>query len=780
MASLKNRTQNCSVSPVFLPCFFYTILFITLYSLSLPTKALGQSPPFACDTGNASLSSFGFCDTSKTLEARVADLVGRLTLPEKIGYLISGAASVSRLGIPKYEWWSEALHGVSYTGPGTRFSSVVPGATSFPQVITTAASFNTSLFEAIGKVVSSEARAMYNVGLAGLTYWSPNVNIFRDPRWGRGQETPGEDPLLASKYGSNYVRGLQQSDDPDPNKLKVAACCKHYTAYDVDNWKGVDRYTFNAVVSQQDLDDTFQPPFKSCVVDGNVASVMCSYNKVNGKPTCADPDLLSGVIRGDWKLNGYIVTDCDSIDVLFKSQHYTKTPEEAVAQSILAGVNLDCGYFLSQHTQGAVDKGLIKESDIDKAISYNFATLMRLGFFDGNPSKKPYGNLGPKDVCTPANQELALDAARQGIVLLQNTAKTLPFSATNIKTVAVIGPNANVTKTMIGNYEGTPCKYITPLQGLAAYTSTTFQAGCSNVACATAQVDEAKQIAATADATILIVGADQSIEAESRDRVDIILPGQQPLLISEVAKVSKGPVILVIMSGGGMDVTFAKNDDKIKSILWVGYPGEAGGAAIADIIFGAYNPCGRLPLTWYPQSYTDKVPMTNMNMRPDPATGYPGRSYRFYTGETVYNFGDGLSYSDFTHHLAKAPTEVSIPLQEEHECRSSTCKSVDAVGEHCQNLGFDVHLTVRNNGTMGGRHTVFLFSSPPSVHNSPRKHLLGFKKVFLHGKTERLVVFKVDACKHLSVVDEAGNRKVALGVHQLHIGDLKYSFNVRI
>ncbi|KNA08510.1 hypothetical protein SOVF_161960 [Spinacia oleracea] len=777
MGSHKNRAKTCSVSPVLT---LHTILLVTLYSLS---KIQGQSPPFACDTAsNASLSSLGFCNTETGMEDRVADLVGRLTLPEKIGYLISGAASVSRLGIPKYEWWSEALHGVSNTGPGTRFSNVVPGATSFPQVITTAASFNTTLFEAIGKVVSSEARAMYNVGLAGLTYWSPNVNIFRDPRWGRGQETPGEDPLLSSKYGSNYVQGLQQSDDSDPNKLKVAACCKHYTAYDVDNWKGVDRYRFNAVVSQQDLDDTFQPPFKSCVVDGNVASVMCSYNQVNGKPTCADSHLLSGVIRGDWNLNGYIVTDCDSIDVLYNSQHYTKTPEEAVAQSILAGVNLDCGYFLSKHTQGAVDKGLLKESDINKAISYNFATLMRLGFFDGNPSKKLYGDLGPKDVCTPQHQELARDAARQGIVLLQNTAKTLPFTASNIKSVAVIGPNANVTKTMIGNYEGIPCKYTTPLQGLASYTSTTYQPGCSNVACVTAQLDEAKQIASTSDATVLIMGADQSIEAESRDRVDLYLPGQQQLLVTAVANVSKGPVILVIMSGGGMDITFAKNNDKIKSILWVGYPGQAGGAALADIIFGAYNPCGRLPMTWYPQSYADKVPMTNMNMRADPATGYPGRSYRFYNGETVYSFGDGLSYSDFTHHLVKAPTEVSIPLQEEHECRhsSSNCKSIDAVGEHCENLGFDLHLKVRNNGSMGGRHTVFLFTSPPSVHNSPRKQLIEFEKVYLHGNTQGMVVFKVDACKHLSVVDEVGNRKVALGVHQLHIGNLNYSFNVRI
>ncbi|KAM1181045.1 hypothetical protein ACFX1Q_020925 [Malus domestica] len=763
--------------------FLCSFLFQYLLFFSQNLKGvLGQSSPvFACNVAsNATLSSFAFCDTSLGVDARVADLVKRLTLPEKIGFLVNSAGSVSRLGIPKYEWWSEALHGVSYVGPGTKFSSLVPGATSFPQVILTAASFNTSLFEAIGRVVSTEARAMYNVGLAGLTYWSPNINIFRDPRWGRGQETPGEDPLLSSKYGSGYVRGLQQTDDGDKNKLKVAACCKHYTAYDIDNWKGVDRYHFNAVVTKQDMDDTFQPPFKSCVIDGNVASVMCSYNQVNGIPTCADPDLLAGVIRGEWKLNGYIVTDCDSIDVYYNNQHYTKTPEEAAAKAILAGLDLNCGSFLGKYTQGAVQAGLVNEAAIDRAISNNFATLMRLGFFDGDPSNKPYGKLGPKDVCTSENQELAGETARQGIVLLKNSPGSLPLSPTAIKSLAVIGPNSNVTKTMIGNYEGTPCKYTTILQGLSASTATSYVPACANVACGTAQVDDATKIAASADATILVVGADQSIEAESRDRIDLYLPGQQTLLVTEVAKASKGPVILVIMSGGGFDITFAKNNTKITSILWVGYPGEAGGAAVADVVFGHYNPCGRLPMTWYPQSYVDKVPMTNMNMRPDASKGYPGRTYRFYTGETVYSFGDGLSYSTFNHKLVRAPKLVSIPLEEGHVCHSSSCKSLDVMEERCKNLVFDIHLGVKNAGSMSGSHTVMLFSSPPAVHKSPQKHLLGFEKVFLSAQREALVKFNVDVCKHLSVVDELGNRKVALGEHVLHVGSLKHSFSVRI
>uniref|UniRef100_A0A453D9Y6 Fibronectin type III-like domain-containing protein n=1 Tax=Aegilops tauschii subsp. strangulata TaxID=200361 RepID=A0A453D9Y6_AEGTS len=555
--------------------------------------AEAQTPVFACDASNATLAGYGFCNRKASASARAKDLVSRLTLAEKVGFLVNKQAALGRLGIPAYEWWSEALHGVSYVGPGTRFSPLVPGATSFPQPILTAASFNASLFRAIGEVVSTEARAMHNVGLAGLTFWSPNINIFRDPRWGRGQETPGEDPLLASKYAVGYVKGLQDAGAAGvtDGALKVAACCKHYTAYDVDNWKGVERYTFDAKVSQQDLDDTFQPPFKSCVLDGNVASVMCSYNKVNGKPTCADKDLLEGVIRGDWKLNGYIVSDCDSVDVLYTQQHYTKTPEEAAAITIKSGLDLNCGNFLAQHTVAAVQAGELSEEDVDRAITNNFIMLMRLGFFDGDPRELAFGSLGPKDVCTSSNRELARETARQGIVLLKNNG-ALPLSAKSIKSMAVIGPNANASFTMIGNYEGTPCKYTTPLQGLGASVNTVYQPGCTNVGCSgnSLQLSTAVAAAASADVTVLVVGADQSIERESLDRTSLLLPGQQTQLVSAVANASRGPVILVVMSGGPFDISFAKASDKISAILWVGYPGEAGGAALADIIFGSHNP----------------------------------------------------------------------------------------------------------------------------------------------------------------------------------------------
>ncbi|KAL3848655.1 hypothetical protein ACJIZ3_010537 [Penstemon smallii] len=762
----------------------HSLLILLCFAITIPSYFIPVSsqnkPVFACDvSNNRDLRSLKFCDQSFDVKTRVADLVSRLTLQEKIGWMSSTSKGITRLGIPEYQWWSEALHGVARS-PGTQFSSLVPGATSFPQTILAAATFNDPLFEAIGKVVSTEARAMYNVGLTGLTFWAPNVNIFRDPRWGRGQETPGEDPSLSSRYAAAYVKGLQQRDDGDINRLKVAACCKHYTAYDLDFWKGIERYSFNAVVTRQDLDDTFQPPFKSCVLDGNVASVMCSYNQVNGKPTCGDPDLLNGVIRGQWNLNGYIVSDCDSLEKMFSSQHYTKTPEETAALAVNSGMDLNCNHFISSNALAAVNRGLLNETAINRAISNNFATMMRLGFFDGEPSKQLYGNLGPKDLCTEANQELAREVAQQGIVLLKNSENSLPLSPTAIKTLAVIGPNAKATETMIGNYAGTPCRYTSPWEGLMRSVPTIYDPGCINVLCKTAQIEGAKRIAASQDAVVLVMGSDQSIERETMDRVDITLPGQQQLLVSEVAKVSKGPVILVIMSGGGMDVQFAKDDPKITSILWVGFPGEAGGAAISDIIFGYHSPSGRLPMTWYPQSYTKQVEMTNMNMRADPKTGYPGRTYRFYKGPTVFPFGHGLTYSEFSHNLVDAPKLVYVPLEEGHVCLSTKCKSIDALEETCKNLAFDIHLSVKNVGKMRGSHTVLLFSSPPQVHNSPQKQLLGFEKLHLMPEEEGMVRFNIDVCKQLSLVDENGHRKIALGQHLLHVASLTHFLNVGI
>ncbi|XWS08514.1 hypothetical protein CRYUN_Cryun40dG0009100 [Craigia yunnanensis] len=628
------------------------------------------------------------------------------------------------------------------------------------------------------QVVSDEARAMYNGGMAGLTYWSPNVNIFRDPRWGRGQETPGEDPVLAGKYAASYVRGLQSATG---NRLKVAACCKHYTAYDLDNWNGVDRYHFNARVSKQDLVDTYNVPFKACVVEGKVASVMCSYNQVNGKPTCADPDLLKGTIRGQWHLNGYIVSDCDSVGVMYDTQHFTATPEESAAATIKAGLDLDCGPFLAVHTDLAVRTGLLAEADVDMALANTITVQMRLGMFDGEPSAQPYGNLGPRDVCTPAHKQLALEAARQGIVLLKNSGSSLPLSTSRHRTVAVIGPNSDVTVTMIGNYAGVACGYTSPLQGISRYARTIHQAGCSDVACNANNLFGAAEAAARqADATILVMGLDQSIEAEFRDRAGLLLPGHQQELVSRVARASRGPTVLVLMSGGPIDVSFAKNDPRVRAILWAGYPGQAGGAAIADVLFGTINPGGKLPMTWYPQDYVAKVPMTNMGMRP--SGGYPGRTYRFYKGPVVFPFGHGMSYTTFKQSLATAPTELPVLLDTNlYTTKNSTLSSNAIRVKHanCDSLSLVVHIDVENTGNMDGTHTLLVFSTPPAGKWSPNKQLLGFHRVHVVAGSKQPVKINIHACKHLSVVDEFGIRRIPVGEHSLHIGDLKHSISLQ-
>ncbi|KDP28242.1 hypothetical protein JCGZ_14013 [Jatropha curcas] len=735
--------------------------------------------PFACDPKEETTRNLPFCQVKLPIQDRVKDLIGRLTLQEKVVLLVNNAASVSRLGIKGYEWWSEALHGVSNVGPGTKFGGAFPGATSFPQVITTAASFNATLWEAIGRVVSDEARAMYNGGMGGLTYWSPNVNIFRDPRWGRGQETPGEDPLVVGKYAASYVKGLQGNEG---DRLKVAACCKHFTAYDLDNWNGVDRFHFNAKVSKQDIVDTFDVPFRMCVKEGKVASVMCSYNQVNGIPTCADPNLLQKTVRTQWGLNGYIVSDCDSVGVYYNQQHYTSTPEEAAADAIKAGLDLDCGPFLAKHTQDAVKRGLINEAHVNGALVNTLTVQMRLGMFDGEPSSHPYGNLGPEDVCTQAHQELALEAARQGIVLLKNNnhGPSLPLFTHRHRTIAVIGPNSNVTVTMIGNYAGVACGYTTPLQGIGSYARTIYKQGCPDVGCASDQLfGEAIGAASQADATVLVMGLDQSIEAEFRDRTGLLLPGRQQEFVSKVASASKGPTILVLMSGGPIDVSFAKNDPKISAILWTGYPGQAGGAAIADVLFGTTNPGGKLPMTWYPQDYITNLPMTEMGMRSSQSKGYPGRTYRFYKGEVVYPFGHGMSYTNFVHNIASAPTMVSVPLAGHRGNTTISGKAIRVTHTKCNRLSLGLQVDVKNVGSKDGTYTLLVYSTPPAGLWAPHKQLVAFEKVHVAAGSQQRVGINIHVCKYLSVVDKYGIRRIPIGLHSLHIGDIEHSVSLQ-
>ncbi|PIA28477.1 hypothetical protein AQUCO_06900035v1 [Aquilegia coerulea] len=622
-----------------------------------------------------------------------------------------------------------------------------------------------------------------------MTFWAPNINIFRDPRWGRGQETPGEDPMVTGKYAVSYVRGIQgdsfQGGKLGDESLQASACCKHFTAYDLDNWKNTTRYVFDARVTVQDLADTYQPPFRRCVEEGKASGIMCAYNRVNGIPSCADYNLLSKTARGLWGFQGYITSDCDAVSIIYDAQGYAKSPEDAVGDVLKAGMDVNCGSYLQKHTKSAVQKKKVTENDIDRALTNLFSIRMRLGLFNGNPVQNPFGNIGSVEVCSQEHQDIALEAARNGIVLLKNLAKLLPLSKTKTKAIGVIGPNANVALTLLGNYAGPPCKSITALQALQRYTENAYyHPGCDSVACSSASIGEAVKLAKSVDYVILIVGLDKTQERESQDREELVLPGKQQSLIQSVSKAARKPVILVIMSGGPVDITFAKYDRNIGSILWVGYPGEAGGVALAEIIFGDHNPGGRLPMTWYPQAFT-KIPMTDMRMRPDTVSSYPGRTYRFYEGRKVFKFGYGLSYSTYSykfHPVNKKQLYLNQYGNPEAVQSKDSVRylSVSEMGtENCEKLKYSTTIRVKNLGEMPGKHPVLLFIKPSQNRpGSPLKQLVGFQSVQLKAGERADVEFVLSPCEHLSRANEAGLMVMEEGSYFLAVGDEKSQLTV--
>ncbi|KAL6660638.1 hypothetical protein ACP70R_001673 [Stipagrostis hirtigluma subsp. patula] len=757
------------------------LLTTTLTAALLMGEAEAAEPPFSCGPSSAEAArGYAFCDATLPAARRAADLVSRLTAAEKVAQLGDQAAGVPRLGVPAYKWWNEALHGLATSGKGLHFDGAVRAATSFPQVLLTAAAFDDDLWFRIGQAIGREARALFNVGQAeGLTIWSPNVNIFRDPRWGRGQETPGEDPTTASKYAVAFVRGLQGSSATGvaAAPLQTSACCKHATAYDLEDWNGVARYSFDAQVTAQDLEDTYNPPFRSCVVEGKASCVMCAYTEINGVPACADADLLTGTVRGDWGLDGYVASDCDAVAIMRDAQRYAPTPEDAVAVSLKAGLDIDCGSYVQQHATAAIQQGKLTEQDVDRALTNLFAVRMRLGHFDGDPRTNVYGALGAADICTPEHRSLALEAAQDGIVLLKNDGGILPLDRSAVASAAIIGPNADDGMALIANYFGPPCESTTPLRGIQGYVrDVRFLAGCSSAACDAAATDQAVAMASSADYVFLFMGLSQKQESEGRDRTSLLLPGLQQSLITAVADAAKRPVILVLLTGGPVDVTFAQTNPKIGAILWAGYPGQAGGLAIARVLFGEHNPSGRLPVTWYPEEFT-KVPMTDMRMRADPATGYPGRSYRFYQGTAVYKFGYGLSYSNFSRRLLSGTNQPAVygnvlaGVRETVTDEGGASYHVDDIGaDGCEQLKFPAMVEVENHGPMDGKHSVLMFLRWPNTNGGrPASQLVGFRSHHLKAGEKAKVRFDISPCEHFSRVTEEGKKVIDRGSHFLMV-----------
>ncbi|XP_019090574.1 PREDICTED: probable beta-D-xylosidase 6 [Camelina sativa] len=448
-----------------------------------------------------------------------------------------------------------------------------------------------------------------------------------------------------------------------------------------------------------------------------------------------------------------------------------------------------------RNTKSAIVKGKVTEEQVDQALLNLFAVQLRLGLFDGDPREGLYAKLGSNDICSSDHRKLALEAARQGIVLLKNDHKLLPLKKNHVSSLAIVGPMANNISNMGGTYTGKPCQRKTLFTELLKYVKkTSYVSGCSDVSCDSDNgFGEAVAIAKGADFVIVVAGLDLSQETEDKDRVSLSLPGKQKDLVSSVAAASKKPVILVLTGGGPVDVTFAKTDPRIGSIIWIGYPGETGGQALAEIIFGDFNPGGKLPMTWYPESFTD-VAMSDMHMRADSSRGYPGRTYRFYTGPQVYSFGTGLSYTKFDYKITSAPTRLSLSellpqqsshkklLQQHGEEQLRYLQLDDAMVNSCETLRFNVQVNVSNAGEIDGSHVLMMFSKmPPVISGVPEKQLIGFDRVHVRSNEVIETVFMIDPCKHLIVANDVGKRVIPLGIHVLFLGDLlQHSLSVEL
>lgn len=574
----------------------------------------------------------------KEAEERAVHLVDQMTVEEMASQLRYDAPAIERLHIPAYNWWSEGLHGVARAGT----------ATVFPQAIGLAATFDPVLIEKIGDTIATEARAKYNAASAhgdrdiykGLTIWSPNVNIFRDPRWGRGHETYGEDPYLTSRLGESFVKGLQG----DGSYLKTAACAKHFA---VHSGPEKERHHFDAKATRKDMWETYLPAFQVCVEAG-VESVMGAYNRTNGEPCCANTYLMEEVLRGKWHFEGHYVSDCWAIKDFHENHKVTRNAEESAYLALEKGCDLNCGCTYRE-IMPAYKKGDLPLSLIRRAAIRLFTTRFLLGMFD----KTEYDEIPYETIACREHLALAKKAAEESIVLLKNDG-ILPLKKKKGMTIGVIGPNADSREALIGNYHGTPPRYITVLEGIQDYLGedgrVLYAQGChlykdreEALAQPDDRISEAVSCAEHADVVVLCLGLDETLEGEegdtgnsyaSGDKLDLLLPPPQQRLLEAVAKTKK-PFIVCLLAGSAMDLNFA--DQEAAAILQAFYPGAEGGREVARLLFGEYSPSGKLPVTIY-RDLTEMPAFTDYTMR--------GRTYRYLTKKPLYPFGYGLTYSD--------------------------------------------------------------------------------------------------------------------------------------
>jgi beta-glucosidase len=822
-----------------------------------------------------------YLNTDLTVRQRVDDLVSRMTLEEKVSQMIDVAKPIQRLGIPEYNWWNEALHGVARAGT----------ATVFPQAIGLAATWNTDLMFRVADVISTEARAKHHEAVKnndfarnkGLTFWSPNINIFRDPRWGRGQETYGEDPWLTARMGVAFVKGLQGDD---PKYLKLVATPKHYA---VHSGPEPERHSFNAITDKRDLYQTYLPAFEACIKEAKAYSVMCAYNRYMGQACCGSDTLLTRILRKDWKFDGYIVSDCGAINDIFRTHKVVETPPEAAALAVKSGTDLECGRVYDPALLEAAKKGLIPESEIDISLKRLFTARFKLGMFDP-PEMVPYSKIPYTENDTREHRELSSTAAMESIVLLKNEGNILPLRK-DLKKIAVIGPTADSYLMLLGNYNGTPSTYTTPLKGIinkvSGNTEVVYEQGCNladegpvvfpvtsemtsfdgnpglqaeyfdninlegkpfynridpmgnlnwlagaripgmrmgmkysarwsgkfispvngsisftvsgaggyrliidgkpliedwaeheaTTKSGSVNLEKGKQydfkaeyfystgrpqlniqwdvlnadhfknavtIASSADAVVFVGGITAQLEGEEMrvnydgfrggDRTSLDLPRVQEQLLKALYKTGK-PVILVLTSGSALSVNWEK--ENLPGIVQLWYPGEEGGTALADVLFGEYNPAGRLPVTFY-KSADQLPPFEDYNMK--------GRTYRYFEDEPLFPFGYGLSYTTFNYSNLKLPLQVKA-------------------GEP-----LPVSVTVKNTGQSEGDEVVQLYvNHPEATVPTPIRALQGFKRIHLKPGEAKKVSFTLNP-KQLSVFNNDGKFMVEPSIIRITVG----------
>jgi beta-glucosidase-like glycosyl hydrolase len=662
-------------------------------------------------------------------------------------------------------------------------------------------SFNRTLWNLVGRQIGAEARAMMNAGNGYSTFWAPVINLAREPRWGRNIETPGEDPLLTSDYAEWFVKGMQDAPE-DPGHIQASACCKHYVANEMESTtqpdgEHNDRQHVDTTVSMQDLVDSYMKPFQACVEKGRVSGLMCSYNAVNGVPSCANDWLLTTVARDNWGFDGYITSDCDADADVYNSHHYTKTPEEAVRAVLRAGTDVDCTSFVPQHAEAALFKGLITEADIDERLKNLFRVRMRLSHFD---PVGPLDKIPMEAICSDYAQELSFDGARQSATLLKNENSALPLERATVGTVAVIGPNARLSKSDAGYYgPKSVCgqHFWTLVDALAQggkVKTVTTGAIPSVLSENQSGIPAAVEMARSADTVVLAMGTDLTWAREGQDATNISFTDAQSSLIAQVSAAAKKPVIVVVQTAVPLDLSGVLSNKKVGAVLHLGQPSVAV-LGVGEVLYGDKAPAGRTIQTVYESSYQDQISIFDFGMRPGPSTfarpdcteqpskcprgSNPGRTYRFYTGKPVVPFGFGLSYTSFSYSLASQPRAISLAPLEALLAETAASGHQFVRSEASQRHGLsaswrtqvEYSVNVTNHGKMDADDVVLGFITPPEAGKNgvPLKQLFGFERVHVKAGETVTVSLYPDLTDFAQVAAD-GKMSAAPGEYRVHFG----------